>query len=213
MSAPLLDVVLPGRVVAKQRPRGSRRGSRMTFRNSETHRRYLQAATEIFGAMWRGKEPLDEAVTVQVDCYFCRPQRLRRVRHRGDGPLPYVGTPDSDNAAGLPLDGLVRAGVLRDDSRVSDLIVHRRWIGLDDAGRDEAPEHTRVRLWRWADRRSALPASLDGCGRVELECEVMRLRDEISETLCPEIERLRAIVAEARSTVGLLLGVEREENE
>jgi Holliday junction resolvase RusA-like endonuclease len=76
-------------------------------------------------------------VAVGIRCTFRAPKSgPNKGRQPGE---PYVGKPDADNVAKLVLDAIVRAGMLDDDTQVSDLHVSRRW----------GTEHsTDVSVWR-----------------------------------------------------------------
>lgn len=51
---------------------------------------------------------------------FATPQKPRHG-------LPHLHRPDADNLAKLALDQVVRAGLLKDDSSVSSLVVTKTW--------------------------------------------------------------------------------------
>lgn len=140
----LLQVDVPGLLVGKSRPRVTNRGTFMP----KKHRDYLAQATTVIAAHWR-RPTLDAPVALWVLAWFRRPERLTRRRHRGDPSLiPFAGKPDADNAAGIPMDALTKAGVLTDDTRVVDLHVHRRYVALDDAG-GQGREQTQLYLLPW----------------------------------------------------------------
>lgn len=91
-----------------------------------------------------------------------RRERLRGARHatqrtvtaepllRCTIPGRCVGKPDADNAAGIPMDALVKAGVLRDDTQVVELRVRRRYVPLLPDGRMGAAEGVVLTLTPWS---------------------------------------------------------------
>jgi len=147
----VLWMAVPGRPYGKARPRAFRtRAGGIGMHMPDKAVRWEEHARQIAVGVWGGRAPLDEPLLMEVVCWFGRPQRLCRVKHRGGGPLPYTGKPDADNAAGLPMDALVKAGVMRDDTRVTDLNVRRRYLALDLLGEQVGTERTEIILWRWS---------------------------------------------------------------
>lgn len=94
----------------------------------EAEERVRRAAAEA----WAGRPPLDVPVRVEITTWHARPGRLRTAkRWANDGTRPYVGKPDADNVAKLILDGMTKAGVWVDDTRVAELLVRRMYLPLD----------------------------------------------------------------------------------
>lgn len=94
------------------------------------------------------RPPLDEPVTVEMDAIMERPRSLLKepTRRSAGSPrrrIPCVSKPDASNVAKLYEDALVRAGVLRDDSRVVRLVITKMYAAIG-----EQP-HVRVRVARW----------------------------------------------------------------
>lgn len=76
----------------------------------------------------------EDRYRVVIVCWHARPARMKRKADRGTGPIPYRGKPDADNIAKLALDAATRAGVWRDDTQVSQLVVVRWWLPLGSDG-------------------------------------------------------------------------------
>ena len=93
---------------------------------------------------WKGQPKVEGPVEVQIHCWFYRPKALLRKMDRGTGTKPYTGKPDADNVAKLVMDALTKAGVWRDDTQVSDLVVRRAYLPLDLEGREEGLACTQV---------------------------------------------------------------------
>lgn len=128
---PIVRFEVPGPVVTKLRPRfGQGR-----VRNEPKHKAWLQLGEMLARRAWRGRGPLIDPVIVHVVCWFQRPKRLMRVMDRETGTAPHTVRPDPDNAAGLPLDAMVNAGVLKDDTIVARLIVDKLYPPLLSTGR------------------------------------------------------------------------------
>jgi Holliday junction resolvase RusA-like endonuclease len=75
-------------------------------------------------------------VSVYIDTWHARPAAMRRKKDRGDTWKPYKGKPDADNIAKLVMDAATKAGIWRDDTQVSDLLVRRRWLAVDEEGHE-----------------------------------------------------------------------------
>lgn len=117
-------------------PRGKAR-----HRTTRTGRTYVDRAQEAwtrdFVALvrhrWQDRAPLAGPVVVSWIAVFPAPMRLR-CRHKracGCGPqaelLPHTAKPDRDNVDKAILDGLVLAGVLRDDAIVWGGVLAKGW--------------------------------------------------------------------------------------
>lgn len=131
-----------------RRHRAARRGDRIVTFHSDEHRTAEERLRNAAAAQWAKRPPLDSAVTVRIETWHDRPQRLQRKRDRNTGPQRFTGKPDADNIAKLVLDALTLAGVWRDDTLVSDLVVERRYLPLDADGRHVGMTRTAVYVWR-----------------------------------------------------------------
>lgn len=140
----LMDLIIPGRVVGKKRPRVTKRGTFMP----PDHRRYAALCLALARNAWR-RDPADGALTLRVVAWFERPRRLKRKMDRGTGPAPYMGLPDRDQVPGIPMDALKKAGVYVDDRRITRLEVECLYLPLLEDGSYAWPEHTTVTLSRW----------------------------------------------------------------
>lgn len=75
------------------------------------------------------RQPWDGPVTVRLNFYFARPQRLLR-KNSPAGPIPHVVTCDPDNLAKAVLDAMTGAGVWRDDCQVDRLHVRKCYVAM-----------------------------------------------------------------------------------
>lgn len=132
MTAPLLEVTIPGAPVGKGRPVFARRGNHVTTRTPDRTAAWEHLAAEYLGAHWR-QAPIarDVPVVVEVLALFDRPQRLRGSKRKPADPgrLPHTSKADWDNIGKIASDALVLAGVLEDDACVCDGHVRKRYIG------------------------------------------------------------------------------------
>ncbi len=94
------------------------------------------------------RDELDVPVVVDVHAVHARPKRLcRRGDPRDDLPAPKK--PDLDNVCKLAMDALVKAGVLRDDTRVVELHAASWYCPIDELGWHTVDPHVRIRLALW----------------------------------------------------------------
>ena len=147
--SPALSIVVHGAPQGARRHRAAKRGNRVVTFHADEH--VAAEATFVHAAHveWHGRPALDEPVTVEIETFHARPARLRRKADRGSPALPFVGKPDGDNVAKLVLDALTKAGVWRDDTRVADLVVRRRYLPLDGEGNEVGVPRTSVVVRRW----------------------------------------------------------------
>lgn len=113
-------------------PQGSKRhvGRGILVESSKQLKPWRLDVTMLAQAAHHG-DPLDEA-TVAITFVFPRPRKHYRTgRHahelRTDAPHRHTTKPDIDKLARAVLDALTAAGVIRDDSRVADLHVTKRY--------------------------------------------------------------------------------------
>lgn len=124
-----LELVIAGPPVGAARPRFVRETGRVYMPGTST--RWEAHATARARKAWRGRQPLDEAVEVEVVAVIARPAALRR-RADPDGRIPaWRPKPDVDNAAKLAMDALVKAGVMVDDTRVVQLVAKKVYAAKD----------------------------------------------------------------------------------
>lgn len=149
-----LDVSIPGAPVGAARPR-FRRATGTTYKLKKHSSWESQAVDVLIGeweARWgtavRARSPIDEPCWVEVVAWHSRPKRLRRRADPRD-KLPAVRKPDVDNVAKLVLDALVKAGVLRDDTVVVELVARRWYLPIDEQGRDVGGERVDVSVALW----------------------------------------------------------------
>jgi len=87
-------------------------------------------ASDFIACTW-SENPLDEPVFLDIVCVFSRPKRLLR-KCSPPGRIPHDVKPDWDNVGKIVSDALTRAGVLRDDARVSKACVEKVYAALDE---------------------------------------------------------------------------------
>lgn len=149
-----LEVSISGAPVGAARPR-FRRATGTTYKLKK-HAGWESYATDVFLGEWearwgtavRARPPIDEPTVVRIEMHHARPKRLRR---RADPrcALPAIRKPDVDNVAKLVLDALVKAGVLRDDTVVVELVARRWYLPIDERGRDVGGERVDVSVALW----------------------------------------------------------------
>ena len=101
--------------VAKGRPRVTRTGHAFTpAKTRKAEDAFKRMATERMEG-----DPLTGPIEVEIHLFFKRPKSNKSNAH--------VQRPDLDNAAKLILDSC-NGIVWVDDSQITDLIVHKRWI-------------------------------------------------------------------------------------
>ena len=156
--SPLLLVVVPMKLAGKARPKIYKNGGRGY---PAAHVAFEAACVALARAQWGRRPQITEPVDLYVVAWFRRPQRLAKARKWwGDGPRICTSKPDYDNALGLPMDALVKAGVLRDDTLVAnhDRAPLQRWyvpVGANGAqGRERVVialcPHTPVEPYLWS---------------------------------------------------------------
>lgn len=100
-------------------------------------RRYEATVAKAAAAAYRAPAlvgPLSVELDVVCARPASRPASVDREAWRSGARLPRIGKPDVDNAAKAVLDGMVRGGLLADDTHVTRLVVCR-WY----AARGEMP--------------------------------------------------------------------------
>lgn len=145
-SSALLDVTVPGTPKGAARPRAFAMGGHARMHMPDHHVNAEHFAMSCFRAAWCGADPLDEAVTLELDIIVQRPVS-KATRKYPTGRIPCLSKPDADNVAKLQMDALVKAGVLRDDTRVCRLVVTKMYAAISPA---EQP-HVRVCVSRWSE--------------------------------------------------------------
>ncbi len=95
--------------------------------------------------LWGRRAAVEGPATMRVRALFPRPPRLLARHRRGRNPLPFVGKPDVQDAMGLPLDALVRAGVLSSRDHVAYAEIEREFVPLDHEG--DLPVAPTTSIW------------------------------------------------------------------
>jgi Holliday junction resolvase RusA-like endonuclease len=146
-----LRATIPGKPVGAGRPRvvRTKAGASHTYM-PDTSTAWEAAAVYVLRREWGGREPLRNAITVELEAVFARPKGMVPKVHGGtmtrstllgledawgghQGRLPCGSKPDADNVAKLALDALVKAGVVWDDAGVVDLRVRKVWAALGES--------------------------------------------------------------------------------
>ncbi|MEN0066162.1 MAG: RusA family crossover junction endodeoxyribonuclease [Myxococcota bacterium] len=140
----LLHLEVPLPPAGKARPQIFRNGGK---RYPKSHVNFTKVVRAFARAAWHAKPPL-EVATLHVVGWFRRPRRLLRRKDRGQSEV-YLGKPDADNAAGIPMDALVKEGVLLDDTKVARLVVTRFYVPLLESGDLACTPCTWITLFPW----------------------------------------------------------------
>lgn len=157
-----------GEPIGQGRPRACVIGGHARLYTPKKSASWCAQAVEAFACHWDGA-PYDGAVRVTVDAVFSRPQRLLR-RKDPDGRIAHASKPDADNVAKAVLDAMTKAGVLRDDALVTELLV-RKWY----AAREEGPRvEVSLEPMQEPKERELVPSEQQcfGCHDVHCTCGV-----------------------------------------
>jgi Holliday junction resolvase RusA-like endonuclease len=149
---PLLDITVPGTPKGAKRHRVAIRGKgenrwAQTYHDDDhiaAEERIRRAAADT----WGSRPKLDEPLVLEITTWHLRPSDLKKKRDASSGPRPVPRKPDSDNLAKLVMDAITKAGVWADDNRVSDLVVRKRYLPLDERSVEVGVERTEVRVRR-----------------------------------------------------------------
>lgn len=118
-----------GEPVGQGRPRAVRVGAFVRVHAAPKSASWQATAAQFMAHVWAGKVPLDEPVRVVIDAIGRRPKSAPKKK---PGRLWRTTKPDADNVAKATCDALVKAGVLRDDTLVGELVVHSLVAGVDE---------------------------------------------------------------------------------
>ena len=142
-----MRVWIPGEPVGSTRPRFNLKTGRV-YPNPKSAK-WVEHCATLTRQKWGIRAPLDRPVVVHFTSVHGRPGRLvpramggqlskpRRAKLEevfGDlsSRIPHIVKPDVDNVAKLVLDGLVKAGVVKDDTRVAELVGRKRYCALEE---------------------------------------------------------------------------------
>lgn len=120
-----------GNIQPKQRPRFKKCGRFMTAYTPKETLDYQELCGEAWRTTFMDVEPLDGALIVEMDAFFCVPKSLSKKKKselRGKPNMQHNG--DVDNIAKSVLDGLNKIAYL-DDTQIFDLHV-RKYYAVDD---------------------------------------------------------------------------------
>jgi len=160
-----LYIVVPGKPTGAARPRVVRRrdGGVMTHMPDNSVR-WEERCRQLAAAAWADELPLDEPIRVVIRSVHGRPRKLIPKRLGGTltGPgevrmqaelggvfdrVPCQSKPDIDNIAKLCMDALVKAGVMRDDTRVVELACSKVYQAIGQAvGQTDLPG-VEIEVW------------------------------------------------------------------
>ena len=117
----VLEFRVPGKPVAKQRPRMTRYGA--VYTPSETVRFEKLVARSAISA---GARPLMGPVSVELETVFPIPKSWTKARKAAADGKPHTSRPDLDNLVKSVLDGL-NGVAFADDSQVHSVSSRKRW--------------------------------------------------------------------------------------
>ena len=119
----LFTVSIPGPPVAKGRPRGTavqdasaKSGVSVRMFTPKRTRTWEALCEETARWKWRGRPPINHAVTATIVAVFPRTQACDKRKHDGRQWRPKRG--DIDNVIKAALDGIQNAGIIEDDALV-----------------------------------------------------------------------------------------------
>ena len=107
--------------VAKGRPQFNRKTG-AAFTPAKT--RNYEAWVAMVVKQWF-RAPLDGPLSITIDFYLPRPQKISGPRYPNPGPVIHTKTPDLDNLIKAVLDGMNKV-VFKDDSQLAQ-IIGRKW--------------------------------------------------------------------------------------
>jgi len=126
----LIDITIPGKPVAKGRPRFGVVNGRARAWTPRATQAWEKLAAGVCRAVYQGK-PIDFPVSVSVTAVHPRPKNLMRKKdHRGR--LWRAKKPDVDNEAKAALDALVKGGILEDDALVVELLARSMMTAIGE---------------------------------------------------------------------------------
>ena len=142
-----LRLTVPGPPVGSARPRFDPRTNR-TYKEGK-HRDWEALAVTCAQLAWRGREPIEGILRIDVVAVLARPKQLIPKRRGGtltaakareldelfgdvEGRIPGPVKPDLDNATKLAWDAVKKGGVIADDSRVVAAGLEKWWAAIGE---------------------------------------------------------------------------------
>jgi Holliday junction resolvase RusA-like endonuclease len=125
---------LPMEPMGKQRPRIAQRGRYARTYTPAKTAQWESDAAKVLSAFWR-LPPIEQPVIVYFTAYRKRPKSMC-TKSKSAIQICAV-KPDLDNVCKIVLDSLVKAGVLKDDNIVCELICRKLWADPGEPGRIE----------------------------------------------------------------------------
>ena len=124
----IIEFVIPGDPVAKQRARSVRYGNSVHHYTPEKTVTYERQVAVLGKQAMRGRSLIVSAVAVTMDICLAVPKSWPRTKRQAalDGLELPINKPDSDNVVKAVFDGLNKA-VWKDDSQVVDLVLSKRY--------------------------------------------------------------------------------------
>lgn len=130
----MIRLVIPGRAVAKGRPRFSRHGKFVRTFTPEKTVTFESFVRILAAEAMRGQKPLDEPLAIRIDVTMQVPaswSARKRARALAGELLP-TGRPDVENLSKSILDA-GNSVIYRDDSLICDLSVRKRYGDIPQA--------------------------------------------------------------------------------
>lgn len=126
----MLEIVIPGKPIAKKRPRFARRGRfTTTYSAQETEESKIMAQIiSLLGEKW---EPIKGPLSMSFIFEFERPKTHYGTGKnagilKGSAPVFHIQKPDLDNLKKFYLDAMNEL-VFKDDSQVVDITAKKMW--------------------------------------------------------------------------------------
>ncbi len=110
----------------KDRPRFVRRGNYVQTYTTKTTKDYEETIKKAFLSQYKGQydKDYDGTIKVEIWAFFEPPKSYSKKKRIELIDMPYLKKPDSDNIAKAICDSL-NGVAWKDDSQISDLIVHK----------------------------------------------------------------------------------------
>lgn len=133
MTAPYIDVFVPGTPVPQGSLRASRHGH-LYYSNAKKLTPWRRSITEVvLGALCAEHEPINAAVHIEATFWFPRPKSVKHF-HK-------LSAPDTDKLFRAIGDGLTDAQLYTDDSRVVAITASKWYADVTN------PPGARIRAW------------------------------------------------------------------
>ena len=123
----IVEFIVPGYTMGKQRPRFVRRGRFVSTYTPQATYDYQNIVRKCYNEVAKGKL-LEGAIKAEICTIYEPPKSVSKKQRQKmlSGEIPYIKKPDSDNIAKSILDGLNKVA-FKDDSAVNELHIQKMY--------------------------------------------------------------------------------------